>query len=217
MIAADELVELARRHVLDADETIQWMKAFPEVPSVHIDTEERSFTVKVVSGLLRVEEEPWVRAVVAASREDEDLEGPPPREYFLLRDDGAEIRLREADQVAALGPLLHEGRIREIAYLELLMEGQWRGGWSKRLVVDPESWRATYPAEAAVPRVDGPRVERGDGLVSLTIAASRERAEAPGSRTVLDVVEWTVRAPADEPATWQRRVIADAVPLMPPW
>jgi hypothetical protein len=216
MIAAEELVELARRHVLGEGETIEWMKAFPDGPSVHLDAGHKAFKIKVLEGVLRVEEEPWVRAVVAASREDQDLEGPPPRQYFLLRDDGV-VRLGDAGEVAALGPLLPAGRLHPVAYMELLMEGQWPGGWSKRLILDMDFWRADHPAEAALPVVDEPRVERASDLVGLTFAASRERVQAAGGRTVLDVVEWSVRAPAGEPATWQRHAIADAVPLMPPW
>jgi hypothetical protein len=113
--------------------------------------------------------------------------------------------------------LTNAERLHPVAYMELLMEGQWPGGWSKRLVRDPRDWRADYPAEAALPLVDEPRVKRAGVLVSLTFTASRERAQAAGGRTVLDVVEWSVRAPAGEPATWQRRPLADAVPLMPPW
>jgi hypothetical protein len=210
-VTTDRLVDLARQHVLRPDETVEWTKAFPEGPTVYLDTADRSFTIQVVHGEFRAEHLPWVAAIVAVSRQDQDLEGPPPRDYFIIRDTG-DVLL--ADD---LGPLLHTGELSEFAYMELLVKMQWPGGWAKRVILDPAAWRADHPAEATLPPVTVPRVERLGDAINLTFAASRERAEAVGGRTVLDVQEWTVRATTDAPATWQRHTIADAVPLMPPW
>ncbi|GAB3856336.1 hypothetical protein [Dactylosporangium cerinum] len=105
-IGADRLVEFARRHVLRDDETIEWMKAVgdgTDTPVVALSTAERGLSVRVVRGLLQAERASFVAAVVAVTREDEDFDGPPPREYLLMRHDGTAVRLADAGAVAALG------------------------------------------------------------------------------------------------------------------
>ncbi|MFC7548803.1 hypothetical protein [Plantactinospora sp. GCM10030261] len=218
MITVESLVDLTRRFVLRQDETIEWMTSFPEGPVLDVETADRAYTVRVVQGLLQVEKEPWLEAVVVASREDQDIDGPTPREIFLVSRAGAVVRLADPDEVARIGERLPAGGLPPLAYAEILVHGQWPGGWSKRVVSDPEAWRDAYPAEAPLPSIGAPHLAVSDGgILTLSFAASRERAEAAGGRTVLDVSEWSVRALANAPATWRWELVAEAVPVKPPW
>jgi hypothetical protein len=217
MITAELLVDLARRFLLRDDEAIGWRKDFPDGPTVDIETADRSFSIRVVRGWLRIEQVPWVEAVVVAQRDDQDLEGPPPNEVILVLGDGTAVHLNVPHAAAALATRLHRAELDAEAYAEVLVQCQWPGGWSKRLVLDPVRWRAEYPAEAPLPPVAAPRTWPDDGDLCLSFFASRESAEAVGGRSVLDVAEWSVRAPADAPATWQLRAVVAAAPLMPPW
>lgn len=217
MITTDTLYDLARRFVLRTGETIVWTKAFPDGPTIDIETEDRAYALTVTRGLLRAEHTPWVAAVVQATREDLDLCDRPPPQLFLARRDGGTVRLGAPDDVAALGRLLHTGKLDEVTYAELIVESQWPGGWRRRLVTDPDTWRAAHPAPARLPTVPRPVLHHTAGTARMTFAASREYAEAPGARGVLDVALWTVVAPAGGPATWQHHLIAEAVPLAAPW
>jgi hypothetical protein len=212
------MVDLVRRFVLLDDETIEWQKDFPDGPAVDLETSDRVFSVKVVRDWLRVDREPWVAGVVVASREDQEVEGPPSRDVFLVLADGSAVHLTDQAAMAALGTRVGRGELDAVAYAELLVEGGWPGGWSKRVIVDPGAWRAGYPAEAALPPVEpfaATPVESGG--VRLAFFTSREQTRVVGGRAVVDVAQWSVLAPSDAPATWQRHAVADEVPVEPPW
>jgi hypothetical protein len=217
VITADLLVDLARRFVLRPDETVEWRKDFPDGPAVDLETADRSFSVRVTRNWLRVQQAPWVEAVVVVRRDDQNFEGQPPTDVILVPHDGAAVHLTDPDAVASLGTRLHRGDLDPAAYAEILVHCQWPGGWQKRLVLDPAAWRGEYPAEAPVPSVAAPRAWQDNGELFTSFFASRENAEVVGGRTVLDVTEWSVRVPRDAPATWELRPVATAVALMPPW
>jgi hypothetical protein len=216
-ISTASLVDLVRRFVLFDDETIEWRKDFPDGPVVDLETSYRVFSVSVVRGRLGVEDAPWVEAVVVATREDQEIEGPGSQWIFLVLADGAAVPLDDPDAIAALGPRVAAGDLDPVAFAELLAECQWPGGWSKRVVLDPPEWRAAYPAEAPLPELEPFRVDRVGDEVRLVFDTSREQSVVVGGRPVLDVARWSVLARRDAPATWQRRPVADEVPLMPPW
>ncbi|MET7425255.1 hypothetical protein [Dactylosporangium sp. NPDC005555] len=214
-ISADRLVEFARRHVLRDDETIEWMKAVgdgTDTPVVDLSTAERGLSVEVVRGLLQAERASFVAAVVAVTREDEDFDGPAPREYLLMRHDGTAVRLADAGAVAALGERVLSGDLPPAAYAELLVHGQWRGSWPKEVVGDPVAWRRRYPAGAPLPDVEPLSVRLAGGTMTLTFAATQQVADLSG-RFALYVSVWSVSVPPGAPATWQMRTVAESVPV----
>jgi hypothetical protein len=127
------------------------------------------------------------------------------------------MHLNDRATAAELGPRLHRGDLDPVAFAEIVVLGQWPGGWQTVVVVDPPQWRGRYPAQAPLPPVEAPRTWRDGEELQLSFFASREYAEAVGGRAVLDVTAWSVRVPAGAPATWELRPVATAVPLMPPW
>lgn len=217
MITTELLADLLRRFVLLDDETIVWSKEFPDGPAIDVETTDRFFSVKVVRDWLLVEQAPWVDAVVLASREDQQVEGAPPRYLFLVPRDGTPLRLDDPLAAAALGKRVYRGELEVTAYAELLVQCQWPGGWLRRLVLDPVAWRGEYPAEARLPPVEAVHTWHEEATLWIRFFASRENTRVVGGRSVLDVAAWSVRAPADEPATWEIRLVAEAVPLRPPW
>jgi hypothetical protein len=217
-ITTESLVDLVRRFVLFEDEKIVWQKAFPDGPSVSFETRGRMFTASVLRGGLSVERAAGVEAVVSVRREDQQVEGPLPRDYFLVLADGGVVPVDDPDAVAALGSRVMAGELEPVALAELLAEAQWPGGgWAKRVVLDPAEWRAGYPPEARLPDVEPFRVEPAGGEARLRFDTSRERTVVLGGRPVLDVARWSVLVRADAPATWERLPVADQVPLLPPW
>jgi hypothetical protein len=211
------LVDLVRRFVLHDDEPIVWSRQYPEAPAVALETTGRFFFVSVVRDWLLVERAPWVAAVVVAQRQDQVVEGGGPRHTFLVQRDGSAVPLDDAGAVAALGMRLDRGDLDVTAYAELLVQCQWPGGWNARLVLDPAAWRGAYPAEAKLPQVEAVHTWREAGTLWVRFFASREHTVVVGGRSVLDVADWSLRAPAGEPATWVIRPVAEAVPLLPPW
>jgi hypothetical protein len=217
MITADVLVDLARRFLLGDGETIEWMKDYPDGPALDIETADRSYSLRVARDWLRIGQAPWVAAVVVAHRDDVRSEGPRPQDVFLVPVDGTPLHLDDPGTAAVLGVRWRRGDVDAAAYAEVLVQCHWPGGWHRQVVLDPATWRSGYPAEAALPAVEAPRTWHEDGDLRLSFFASREYAEVAGGRSVLDVAEWSVRVPADAPATWERRPVATARPLMPPW
>lgn len=218
VISAELLADLLRRFVLLDDEAVVWSKEFPDRPLVDVDTtDDRSFSIQVVRDWLLVERALWVEAVVVASREDQEVEGPSLRQTFLVQGDGTAVWLDDPRAAAALGMRLHSGDLDVAAYAELLVRCQWPGGWHARPVLDPAAWRLEYPVEAVLPPVEPVRTWHEDGTLRIRFFASRESTLTVGGRPVLDVAAWSVRAPADQPATWEIRAVAEAIPLLPPW
>jgi hypothetical protein len=217
MITATLLVDLLRRFVLLDDEPIVWSKDWPDGPMVDLQTTDRYFTVQVEPDWLLVRQAPWAEAVVVATRKDVMVDGGGPRRTFLVQGDGAVIDLDDTRAVAELGMRLHRGELDVAAYAQVLVNCQWPGGWRKRHVLDPVAWRREYPDEARLPQAEAMLTSRADGTLHIRFYASRENALVVGGRPVLDVTAWTVRVRADEPATWEVRPVAEAVPLRPPW
>lgn len=217
MITAHLLTDLVRRFILFDDETIVWVKHYPDGPALAVETTAQILSVEVVRNWLWVEKAPWVEAVVVASRQDQVVEGPPLKDVFLVQTDGTPIDLADRQAVAALGMRLHRGDLEMAWYADLLVQCQWPGGWSARVVTDPDAWRADYPAQAKLPPVEAMRTSQDDGALRARFFASREHTVVVGGRSVLDVAAWSVRAPENQPATWQLRPVAEAVPLLPPW
>ena len=213
-IGADGLLEFARRYVLRNDETIEWMKAAgdgTDTPLVALSTARRGLSVRIVRGQLQAERASFVAAVVVVKREDEDFDGPAPREYLLMRHDGSAVRLAEAGEVAALGERVLSGDLPPAAYAELLVYGQWPGSWAKEVVDDPVAWRRSYPG-APLPDVEPLSVRLAGGTMTLTFAATQRVGHLSG-RSTLYVSEWSVSIPPGAPATWQMRTVADSVPV----
>lgn len=135
MITTELLADLLRRLVLLDDEAVVWSKEFPDRLLVDVDpTDGRFFSIQVVRDWLLVERAPWVEAVVVASREDQEVEGPPPRQTFLVQGDGTAVWLDDPRAAAALGMRLHNGDLDVAAYAELLVRCQWPGDWHARPV-----------------------------------------------------------------------------------
>lgn len=218
MITTARLVALVRRFVLHDDEPIVWSKEFPSGPAVHLETTDRFFKVSVVRDWLRVEQAPWVAAVVVATREDRLVDGPAPRYAFLVQDDGTELDLGDRTAVAALGSRLHRGELAVAAYAELLVHCRWPNGWRARVVTDPVSWRGGYPPEANLPALAAIETTSDEGGLRIRFFGSRETVQGGvGGRRALDVAGWSVRVPGDGPATWEVEPVAEEVPLLPPW
>jgi hypothetical protein len=217
MIDSELLVDLARRFVLPDDETIVWRKDFPDGPAVALGTDKWMLSVRQVRNFLQVERAGWVAGVVVATRDDVAVEGGAPREVILVPRDGAPLHLDDATATASLGARVAGGDMDPLAYGEILVECQWPGGWLKRLIRDPATWRAEYPSRAGLPAVVAPRIERTDAGQRLSFHSSRENTVVTGGRSVLDVAEWSVRTTRDAPASWQVRPVARAVPIQPPW
>lgn len=179
------LWDLARRFILFEDESIVWSKEFADGPGLHFETDGRSFTVELAKGWLRVEQAPWLAAVVVATRDDVLIDGPSPTHLFLMQNDGTEIELGDPAAVAALGSRLHRDELYPVAYAELLVHSEWPGGWRAQPVTDPMAWRLDYPAEAKLPAVEPIRTTGEDGGLRIRFFGSRETTATAGSRRVL--------------------------------
>jgi hypothetical protein len=208
MITPGLLIDVVRRFVLLEDEPIVWSKEWPDGPQVAIETPYRMYSIRVARDHLLVGRAPWVEAVVVATRDDPEL-CAMYWHTFLVESDGTMVNLDDRPSVAMLGTRLHRGELDVQAYAELLVECQWPGR-VKRLVLDPVAWRAEYPAEARVPRVEAIQTSRVDGELLIRFFSSKEPAPK-----ILDVAAWSVRVHADRPAVWEIQPVAEGITLLP--
>jgi hypothetical protein len=148
----------------------------------------------VVHGWLRVERAPWVEAVVVARRDDRDVEGPRPRDVFLVGRDGAVLHVNDRTDAAALGARLHSD-LDPYAYAEILVHCQWPAALNGRVLADP-----------------APRIWYENTDLCLLFTAERDVVDGTGARAVTERAQWSVRAPVDAPAEWLHRSLPRQAP-----
>lgn len=205
MVTTEDLLNLVRETVLSPDEPVTWAKEFPDGPAVSVQTPRRVLFAQPVGDWL-VADAPFVAALVAVTREDEDTHGPPPRRMFLVLADGTAVDLDDRREVAALGRALREAALDPLAYAQILVERHWPGPGPREVVTDPQAWRAALPVGASEPPPVAPLRQWDDDSGDRWVAfhAARQDPDATGPEVTL----WSVRVPPAGPATWLRRPAA---------
>jgi hypothetical protein len=211
MTANDTIVELMKRHVLWDDEPVVRVRNWPD--GLALTTEFRHFVAgSSAQADWLIGAEDWVEDIVVATRDDLMLEGQRERFGFLLRADGSEVYLNDRAAVADLGRRLADG-MDPVAYAEILVQLHPYSSAIRSVLVAPDQLRKIY-RQQDLPIIETPAVRQSpDGLHLTFVSSSRYRR--PGGAPLLDLTKWSVRVPADGPATWTSLLSSKGIQLDP--
>jgi hypothetical protein len=204
----ETIVELMRRHVLDADEQVVRIKNWPD--GIALTTDLRHFVAGPEPADWSVSQESWADDVVIAIRDDLIVEGEPERFGFLMLTDGSEVYLNDEAAVADLGRRLATG-MDPVAYAEILVGFHPYSSAYRGVITEPDGLHREF-GQADLPDVAPPYSRRSAAGVTLTFS-SFARYRWPGGAPMLDLSEWTVDAPTAAAATWESRLTATGLRL----
>jgi tetratricopeptide (TPR) repeat protein len=219
------IIELLKRHVLHADEGVQRVKEWPDGVAV-TTTIGRHLVGGPEPDELLIGQEPWVRDVVVAIRDDLFIHGQPERFGFVLLADGGDIYVNSAADVAELGRRLADG-MNPAAYAEILVQFHPYTSATRTVLTEAGELRRRF-ARAELPDNNPIRLRQMPEGVVLTFD-SLIQYEKPGSvlddplalyRSVnrialCDIMSWTITVPYGQPAEWTSRLVAEGVNLDP--
>jgi len=206
--SSEVLIELVCRHVFFDREELTESTLWPDGCMLH--TSARDFLVAPADGWL-ITGEPWVEALIVATRQDLEVEGLPETDGILLLADGGSIHLNDAGAVAELGRRVGRDLAPE-AFAEILVQWHPPSAAAQFLLRDPGHARRAFD-RPDLPEFAGPVFGQTGDRFTGTFHSARQHAGAVGGALVLDVLAWTVTVPAGAPASWDRRPVLEGVPL----
>jgi hypothetical protein len=115
----DVLLDAFTSHVLEEGDRVTGFEPWECGRTALVRTRWRRYTVEVRADWLLIGREPWVDAVLVATRMDQDLCAPPDAAVLLVRADGGVVRLDDAGAVAELGRRVHAD-LDPVAYADVL-------------------------------------------------------------------------------------------------
>jgi len=203
-IDVDRVVDALRRRILKPGERVT--KVAPMQPWLTVDTDQRR--LRVSREPWAIQHEPWVvDALLVRWQSSGSWHGDDIVFGLVFTDDGGEHLLSADgdDDLAALGPRVPAG-MDPLAYAELVALFHTAGSVTGDLIRDPAEFVARYPKAASTPSLRPPEWHGGNDSTTISFMSSERRVgEAEGYLVVRD---WTVVAPADQPATWNNREVA---------
>jgi hypothetical protein len=204
-------VELLQRHVLWPNEEIVRVRNWPD--GVAVATQHRHFAAGSECADWLVGRAEWVDDMIVAVRDDIVVHGQPERFGFLICRDGRTLYVNDPATLAALGQRVPD-QLDAVAYAELVVQFHHYTSALQRLLVHPDDLQKRY-MRTDLPEAEPFRtVTETDGMRLTFISCAQYRRPLLGS--LLDVSEWTVTIPTDQPARWEFRPVATAIPLDPP-
>jgi hypothetical protein len=206
----ETIAELIRRHVLAEAEQVVQVKNWPD--GLAMATDLRHVVAGSEPAEWSISSEEWVDDVVIATRDDLIVEGQPERFGFLLLADGGDIYLNDKTAVAELGRRLADG-MDPLGYAEILVAFHPYSSASRAVLTEPDGLRR-MTGQSDLPDVEPMRLRRSLAGLLLTFW-SFARYRRPGGLPLLDLIEWTVGVPDDEPARWASRQIATGLKVDP--
>lgn len=211
MTSNEKIVELIAGHVLQEGEQVARVKNWPDGVAVTTSVL-RHFVAGSEPAAWTISREPWADDVVIAERDDLIVEGESQRFGFLLLDDATDLYLNDAAAVAELGRRLSDG-MNPLGYAEILVAFHPYTSAYRAVLTDPDELRRVL-GRPDLPDVDPIRLQQASDGVTLTFS-SFARYRLVGPQELLDLLAWTVDAPAGEPARWASRPIVTGLRLDP--
>lgn len=204
-------VDLLRRHVLWPNEEIVRVRRWPD--GVAVATRHRHFAAGSECTDWLVGRLDWVDDVIVAVRDDLIVHGQPERFGFLIDCDDRALFLNDPATLAALGSRVAD-EMDALAYAELIVQFHHYTSALQRLLAHPADLQNHY-ARAGLPRTEPFHMDKGtDGTRLRFMSCAQYRRPLIG--WLLDLAEWTVTIPTGQPATWEFRFVATAIPLDAP-
>jgi hypothetical protein len=203
-IDVERVVAMFRRRLLEPDERVMTVR--PRSGWLTLRTDRRYF--KVSRDLLAATE-PWVDDALTALWYSSSPSHAEDRMYGLvLAGDGQDYLISGTDDdLAGLGRRLSDG-MNPLAFAELLALFHTTAFAHGEVIRDIPQFLARFPAASAIRGLRAPDWRRREDQ-SLDLQFQSYARCAGDAEAFLQVLQWTVEAPAGRPVTWTKIELAE--------